>query len=69
MTLTKYCRDNGFKIYDFYVDDGFTGLSFDRPGFQRMLGDIENGKVNLVITKDLSRLGRDYIMTGHYVEE
>ena len=41
---------------------------FDRPGFQRMLDDIEAGKVNMVITKDLSRLGRDYIMTGHYME-
>ncbi|MDR2090399.1 MAG: recombinase family protein [Clostridiales bacterium] len=66
--LTKYCKDNGYKIYDCYVDDGYTGLNFDRPEFQRLLRDIDNGKINLVITKDLSRLGRDYIQTGHYVE-
>jgi len=50
------------------ADDGWSGTSFDRPDFQRMIGDIEAGKVNMVITKDLSRLGRDYIMTGHYME-
>ncbi|MDR1939644.1 MAG: recombinase family protein [Clostridiales bacterium] len=66
--LKKYCKDNGYKIYDYYVDDGYTGLNFDRPDFQRLLKDIEAGKVNLVITKDLSRLGRDYIQTGHYIE-
>lgn len=49
-------------------DDGWSGTSFDRPGFQRMIGDIETKKVNMVITKDLSRLGRDYILTGHYME-
>jgi DNA invertase Pin-like site-specific DNA recombinase len=68
LMLEKYCGDNGYKIYDFYIDDGYTGLNFDRPDFQRLLRDIENKKVNLVITKDLSRLGRDYIQTGHYVE-
>jgi DNA invertase Pin-like site-specific DNA recombinase len=68
MMLEKYCRDNGYKVYGFYKDDGYSGLNFDRPDFKRRLGDIEGGKVNLVITKDLSRLGRDYIMTGHYVE-
>ncbi|MFQ7855590.1 MAG: recombinase family protein [Flavonifractor plautii] len=51
-----------------YVDDGWSGTSFDRPEFRRMLRDIEAGRVNMVITKDLSRLGRDYIMTGHYME-
>jgi DNA invertase Pin-like site-specific DNA recombinase len=68
MMLEKYCGDNGYRIYDSYVDDGYTGLNFNRPDFQRMLDDIENGKVNLVITKDLSRLGRDYIQTGYYSE-
>jgi len=66
--LEKYCRDNGYKVYDFYKDDGYTGLTFDRPDFQRLLKDIEAGKVNMVITKDQSRLGRDYIMTGFYTE-
>jgi len=51
-----------------YVDDGFTGTNFDRPGFQRMLQDIENGKIDCIITKDLSRFGRDHIDTGYYLE-
>ena len=68
MTLTRFCADNGYAVYDIYKDDGFTGLNYDRPDFQRLLGDIESGKVNLVITKDLSRLGRDYIQTGYYTE-
>lgn len=68
MMLEKYCMDNGFKIYDSYVDDGYTGLNFDRPSFRRMIDDIERGNVNMVITKDLSRLGRDYIQTGYYSE-
>jgi DNA invertase Pin-like site-specific DNA recombinase len=68
MMLEKYCQDNGFKIYDSYVDDGYTGLNFDRPDFQRLLNDIDGANVNLVITKDLSRLGRDYIQTGYYSE-
>ena len=66
--LEEYAKMQGFKIYDVYVDDGYSGLNFNRPGFQRMLQDIESGKVNVVITKDLSRLGRDYIMTGYYTE-
>ena len=66
--LEEYARMHGFKIYDVYVDDGYSGLNFNRPGFQKMLQDIEIGKVNVVITKDLSRLGRDYIMTGYYTE-
>lgn len=66
--LETYCREQGIAIYDTYIDDGFSGLNFDRPGFQRMLEDIRSGLVNMVITKDLSRLGRDYIQTGHYTE-
>lgn len=66
--LEKYAKENGFIIHDFYVDDGYSGLNFDRPDFQRMLNDIDAGKVNMVITKDLSRLGRDYIMTGYYTD-
>ncbi len=68
MLLEKYCKDNGYEIYDYYIDDGYSGLNYNRPNFQRMLQDIENGKIDLVITKDLSRLGRDYIMTGYYTE-
>ena len=66
--MEEFCSDNGCKLCDTCVDDGFTGLNFNRPDFQRMLRDIEAGKINLVITKDQSRLGRDYIKTGHYIE-
>ena len=66
--LEEFVRQQRLSVYDTYVDDGFSGTSFDRPDFNRMIGDIEARKVNLVITKDLSRLGRDYIMTGHYME-
>ena len=56
-------------LYDIYIDDGFTGLNFERPSFQRMCQDIYDGKVNMVIVKDLSRLGRDYIDSGRYVKK
>ncbi len=66
--LDEFVQKHRLSIYDTYVDDGWSGTNFDRPGFQRMIADIEAKKVNMVITKDLSRLGRDYIMTGHYME-
>ena len=66
--LNEFVRRHRLSVYDTYVDDGWSGTNFDRPAFRRMIGDIEAGKVNLVITKDLSRLGRDYILTGHYME-
>ena len=66
--LEEYVKEKGFNIYDYYIDDGYSGLNFNRPAFKRMIKDIEAGFVNLVITKDLSRLGRDYIMTGYYNE-
>ena len=68
MILEKFCKDHDLRVFDVYVDDGFSGLNFERPEFQRMLKDIEDGKINLVISKDLSRLGRDYIQTGYYTE-
>ncbi len=68
MMLEKYCQEQGFNIVDTYIDDGYTGTNFNRPSFQRLINDIEKKKVNLVLTKDLSRLGRNYIMTGHYTE-
>lgn len=67
--LMDYVRENGFTFIDEYVDDGYTGTNFDRPSFQRLLKDIEGGRINCVITKDLSRLGRDYIKCGYYVEQ
>ena len=54
--------------YEYYVDDGYTGRNFNRPSFQRMIADIEAGKIGCVITKDLSRLGRNYIEAGSYIE-
>ena len=66
--LDEFAKKHRLSVYDVYIDDGYSGTNFDRPAFQRMIGDIEAGKVNMVITKDLSRLGRDYIMTGHYME-
>ena len=66
--LNEFVKQHRLRVYDTYIDDGWSGTSFDRPDFQRMIADIEARKVNMVITKDLSRLGRDYIMTGHYME-
>ncbi len=66
--LTRYARDNGFVPYQIYCDDGWSGTNSNRPDFQRMLSDIENGKINCVITKDLSRLGRNYLETGSFTE-
>ncbi len=69
--LTEYVKNLGweYELIDTYIDPGYTGTNFNRPDFQRMIRDIENGKVNMVITKDLSRLGRDYIETGEYIEK
>lgn len=67
--LEDYCaRHPGFHVVDHYSDDGFTGTNFRRPAFKRLLEDIETGKVNCVIVKDLSRFGRDYIDMGYYLE-
>ncbi|WP_125115072.1 recombinase family protein [Agathobaculum sp. Marseille-P7918] len=66
--LRAFVQQHGLCVYDTYIDDGWSGTNFDRPGFRRMIADIEAGKVNMVLTKDLSRLGRDYILTGHYME-
>ena len=66
--LKKYAEDSGFSNLVYYVDDGVSGTTFERDGFKAMMADVEAGKVGTVITKDLSRLGRDYLKTGEYIE-
>lgn len=66
--LRSYVKNNKFNLIGEYVDDGYSGTDFDRPGFQRMIEDIKNKKINCVIVKDLSRFGRDHVMTGYYIE-
>ncbi|MCL2343590.1 MAG: recombinase family protein [Firmicutes bacterium] len=66
--LSKYADDNGFRNYRFYVDDGVSGTTFDRKGFNEMLEDIDAGLVKTVIIKDMSRFGRDYLKVGFYTE-
>lgn len=67
--LLQYVKENNLRVYDIYIDDGYSGTNFDRPDFNRLLKDIELGKINMVITKDMSRLGRDYIGTGNLIEK
>ena len=67
--LTDYVKERGWDLTETYIDDGYSGTTFDRPAFQRMLKDIEHGYIDCVITKDLSRLGRNYAKTGYYTEE
>lgn len=66
--ISRYVIENGWNLTDIYIDDGYTGTNFNRPEFKRMLKDLEAKKINMVITKDMSRLGRDYIDTGYYIE-
>ena len=68
LMLKDYAEKNGMPRYEYYVDDGYTGRNFNRPSFKRLIADIEAGKVGCVITKDLSRLGRNYIEAGSYIE-
>ena len=67
--LEQYAIDHRFPNPQFYVDDGYSGASFNRPDFQRMMADMEDGKIGIIITKDLSRLGRNQLHTGLYIEE
>lgn len=62
-------KENNMTIVDYYVDDGYTGTTFDRPGFQEMMKDISDGRINTIIVKDLSRLGRNSLEVGKYIEE
>ena len=67
--LLSFAQNHQLPVYQIYADDGFSGTTFDRPQFQKMISDIKEKHVNMVITKDLSRLGRDYIQTGYYMEK
>ena len=58
--LNQYVKENNYIVVDEYVDDGFSGTNFDRPAFIKMMNDIKIGKINMIITKDMSRLGRDH---------
>ena len=64
-----YCIKNNLTIKEIYIDDGYTGSNFERPNFKRMIEDIKQGKINTVITKDLSRLGRNLLGSGYYLED
>lgn len=68
MITQKYALDHGFQIVGEYIDDGWSGTNFDRPGWKRLIADIEAGKVNCIITKDLARFGRNYLRMGNYLE-
>ena len=66
--LRKYAEDNSYRNIRFYFDDGVSGTTFDRPQWNRLIADVENGEISTVIVKDLSRLGRDYILSGYFTE-
>lgn len=67
--LMDYVKEKGWNLRETYIDDGWSGTNFDRPDFKRMLRDVESGKINCIVTKDLSRFGRNYVKTGYYTEE
>lgn len=67
--LTKYAKEKEWKIINYYIDDGYSGTNFNRQAFKSMIYDIENKKINTIITKDLSRLGRDYLKVGYYIDK
>lgn len=67
--LVDYVAEKGWTLKECYIDDGYTGTNFDRPDFKRMIQDAETGKIDCIITKDLSRLGRNYVKSGYYTEE
>ncbi|MGI6329253.1 MAG: recombinase family protein [Bacilli bacterium] len=67
--ILDYLKENNYTLYKEYIDDGVSGTTFDRPAFNKMIADIKKEKINMVITKDMSRLGRDYINFGYYIEK
>ncbi|HRF70719.1 MAG TPA: recombinase family protein, partial [Candidatus Pelethenecus sp.] len=67
--LAEYAMKNQYVVHDYYIDDGFSGTDFERPDFKRMIRDVEKGSIQVIIVKDLSRFGRNYLKTGFYLEE
>ncbi|MDE6712155.1 MAG: recombinase family protein, partial [Lachnospiraceae bacterium] len=68
--LKAYVQEHDeLQIFDIYADDGYSGVDFERPEFKRMMVDVQNGKVNCVLVKDLSRFGRDYIEAGRLIQK
>lgn len=65
--INNFCKKNNITIYKYYIDDGYSGGNFNRPSFKKMVNDIENRKINCILTKDMSRLGRDFLETGNYI--
>jgi len=68
MILTRYCEEQKWEIFSVYCDDGVSGTSFDRPGVQQLIEDAKDGKINLILVKDLSRFGRNYIQVGQFTD-
>ena len=66
--LSRYAKEHSFRNTEFFVDDGYTGANFQRPDWQRMMALVEDGKIGTVITKDMSRIGRNYLEVGRYTE-
>lgn len=66
--LTNYAEEQGWRNVTEYVDDGYSGVNFDRPSFKRMMNDVHEGKINLIICKDMSRFGRNYIQVGEFTD-
>ena len=66
--VTKYVKEKGWEIKDVYVDDGYSGTNFERPGVKRLLDDAKAGEINTIVVKDLSRFGRNYILVGQYID-
>ena len=67
--LVAYVMEKGWNVRECYIDDGFSGTNFERPAFKRMIRDAEAGRIDCIVTKDLSRLGRNYVQAGYYTEE
>ena len=68
LLLQRYVRERGWNEIDVYIDDGYSGTNFQRPGVQRLIGDAKSGRINVILVKDLSRFGRNYIEFGQYTD-